>query len=160
MFELPPTRTDRAADEPVDLSTVTPGWSTVIGRDSRPIGFRLALSCPAAGRRAPGASLATLLQAVLDGFVAEGATGLPHGLVVLAPRGIGVDESLRGFRAPRNVLLEIGQGDLGDEDRPGARRGASTTRPRCRPSACRCSSTWWPTLPPIRRRRATSRCWR
>lgn len=116
MFEIAP-RTDRSADDPVDLSTVTPAWSPVIGRDSRPIGFRLAVSSPPPERRAASASLATLLEAVLAGFVAEGQTALPHGLVLLAPRGIAVDESLRSFRAPRNVLLEVGQSELASEDK-------------------------------------------
>lgn len=117
MFELPPSRAERHGDEPVDLSTVTPAWNAVIGRDGRPVGFRLAFACGDIGARAASATLATLLDAVLGGFVADGVSGPPHGLVVLAPHGIEVDASLRAFRAPRNVLLEVPQSELADDAR-------------------------------------------
>jgi EAL and modified HD-GYP domain-containing signal transduction protein len=41
----------------------------------------------------------------------------PHGLIVLSPRGLEVDQAMSGWRAPRNVLLEFGQADLDDERR-------------------------------------------
>lgn len=113
MFELPPQRRDNTG-EPMHLDAVTPAWSAIVARDARPIGFRLAL------RRAEGAGsppLAALLDRVLAGFVAEGSTSFPHGLVLLAPLDIGIDASLASFRPPRNVLLEVAQADLDDAER-------------------------------------------
>lgn len=113
MFELPPQRRDNTG-EPMYLDAVTPAWSAIVARDARPIGFRLAL------RRAQGAGsppLAALLDRVLAGFVAEGSTSFPHGLVLLAPLDIGIDASLAGFRPPRNVLLEVAQAELADAER-------------------------------------------
>lgn len=113
VFELPPQRRDNN-DEPMYLDAVTPAWSAIVARDARPIGFRLAL------RRAEGAGsplLAALLDRVLAGFVVEGSTSFPHGLVLLAPLDIGVDASLARFRPPRNVLLEVAQADLDDAER-------------------------------------------
>ncbi|GMV57865.1 MAG: HDOD domain-containing protein [Burkholderiaceae bacterium] len=113
MFELPPQRRDNNG-EPMHLDAVTPAWSAIVARDARPIGFRLAL------RRAEGAGsppLAALLDRVLAGFVAEGSTSFPHGLVLLAPLDFGVDASLASFRPPRNVLLEVAQADLDDAER-------------------------------------------
>jgi EAL and modified HD-GYP domain-containing signal transduction protein len=114
MFELPPQRRDNGGGEPRHLDEVAPAWSAIVARDARPIGFRLAL------RRAQGAEsppLATLLERVLAGFVADGGTSFPHGLVLLAPLDFDIDASLAGFRAPRNVLLEVGQSDLADADK-------------------------------------------
>jgi EAL and modified HD-GYP domain-containing signal transduction protein len=113
VFELPPQRRDNTG-EPMHLDAVTPAWSAIVARDARPIGFRLAL------RRAEGAGsppLAALLDRVLAGFVAEGSTSFPHGLVLLAPLDFGVDASLASFRPPRNVLLEVAQADLDDAER-------------------------------------------
>jgi EAL and modified HD-GYP domain-containing signal transduction protein len=113
VFDLPPDRRD-SHSEPRHLDAVTPAWCAMVARDARPIGFRLAL------RRAGGARpepLAALLERVLAGFVAEGRTSFPHGLVLLAPLDVPVDESLAGFRAPRNVLLEVAQTELEDAER-------------------------------------------
>ncbi len=113
MFELPPQRRDHPG-EPMPLDAVAPAWSAIVARDARPIGFRLVM------RRAEGAEplpLATLLDDVLAGFVAEGGTSFPHGLVLLAPLGFDVDASLAGVRPPRNVLLEVAQSDLADADK-------------------------------------------
>ncbi len=113
MFELPPQRRDHPGD-PLHLDAVAPAWSAIVARDARPIGFRLAL------RRAEGAGslpLAALLDGVLAGFVGEGGSSFPHGLVLLAPLGFDVDASLAGLRPPRNVLLEVAQSDLADADK-------------------------------------------
>ncbi len=90
---------------------VSAGWQPVVGRDGRPIGFRLGLH-----GHAPGQTAAALLDEMLDGFRAEGASGMPHGLVVLAPFDLPADESLAYWGAPRNVLLEVGQRWLGEPD--------------------------------------------
>ncbi len=114
MFELPPPLRRDNSGEPRHLDAVAPGWTAIVARDARPIGFRLAL------RRAPGVEsppLATLLERVLAGFVADGGTSFPHGLVLLAPLDFGIDASLAVLRAPRNVLLEVGQSDLADAER-------------------------------------------
>ena len=90
-----------AAAAAAPLDAVALRWRPVVGRDERPIGFRLSLD-----GRAPGTSLAALLDAVLNGF-AQDASGMPHGLVLLAPRDHGPDASLGDWGAPRNVLLEL-----------------------------------------------------
>jgi hypothetical protein len=95
----PETSVDPGADSP--LCGVSIRWSPVVGRDERPIGFRLGML-----GRPPGVSLAQLLDAVLAGFTDE-SSGMPQGLVLLAPQDVGPDESLGFWGAPRNVLLEI-----------------------------------------------------
>lgn len=113
MFDLPPQRRDNTG-EPTHLDAVTPAWSLIVAREARPIGFRLTL------RRAPEASpppLAALLDDVLAGFVAEGSTSFPHGLVVLAPLDFDIDGSLASLRPPRNVIVEVAQADLADAER-------------------------------------------
>ncbi len=115
MFEHPPLRRDSSAPEPIDLGIATPTWQPVIARDLRPIGFRVTL------RRSDAAAgpvpMTALLDGVLAGFVAEGATSFPHGLVVLAPLDFTADETLARWSAPRNVLLEFGQHELDDPAR-------------------------------------------
>lgn len=111
MFEFPPANKE-ASPDPIDLGVVTPGWQPLIARDLRPVGFRLVLR--AEDRGDPPASIAALLDGVLGGFVAEGATSLPHGLVLLAPLNLAFDDSLITWRAPRNVLLEVAQEALDD----------------------------------------------
>jgi EAL and modified HD-GYP domain-containing signal transduction protein len=91
------------------LDAVAVRWSPVIGRDARPIGFRLALDGTA--RDAP---LAPLLDAVLAGFAGE-TCGMPHGLVLLAPAARAADASLGHWGGPRNVLLELDACVLDDE---------------------------------------------
>lgn len=100
-LDVPSPATLSVADLPSPLAGVSIGWSPVIGRDERPIGFRLCIF-----GRPKGASLARLLDAVLAGFTDE-ASGMPQGLVLLAPQDLGPDESLGFWGAPRNVLLEI-----------------------------------------------------
>src|SRR5262249_16928795 len=80
---------------------------------------------------------------VLSGFVAEGATSFPHGLMVLAPVDLALDDSLTAWSAPRNVLLEVDQDELGDSvrlqrlvDVP-RRRGRVVLRVADRPSIAR-----------------------
>jgi c-di-GMP phosphodiesterase len=114
VFEFPPV-TREGTPEPIDLGLVTPVWQPVIARDLRPVGFRVSLR---AGEGAGGPPrTAELLDGVLGGFVAEGATSFPHGLIVLAPVDLPFDDSLTGWTAPRNVLLEIGQEELDDAQR-------------------------------------------
>src|SRR5437773_4822296 len=81
----------------------------------RPVGFRLSLR--AADGNEDSVRMAELLDSVLGGFVAEGATSFPHGLLVLAPIDLNIDDSLIAWTAPRNVLLEIGQEELEDAAR-------------------------------------------
>ena len=114
MFEFPPVIRE-GAPEPIDLGVVTPGWQPLVARDLRPVGFRLELR---AGDHDPATlPLADLLDGVLGGFVAEGATSFPHGLMVLAPVDLPLDDSLLAWSAPRNVLLEIDQHELEDAQR-------------------------------------------
>lgn len=91
------------------LDEVAIRWAPVIGRDERPIGFRLA--CEGAEADTP---LAELLDAVLAGFDGE-ACGMPHGLVLLAPGTRAIDASLGQWGAPRNVLLELDERALDDD---------------------------------------------
>jgi EAL and modified HD-GYP domain-containing signal transduction protein len=91
------------------LDEVAIRWAPVIGRDERPIGFRLAFAGAAAD-----APLAELLDAVLAGFDGE-ACGMPHGLVLLAPGARAIDASLGHWGAPRNVLLELDERALDDD---------------------------------------------
>ena len=114
MFEFPPVSREGSPD-PIDLGVVTPGWQPIIARDQRPVGFRLVLRTGDASGEA--VCNADLLDGVLGGFVAEGATSFPHGLMVLAPLDIAFDDSLMSWTAPRNVLLEIGQEELEDPAR-------------------------------------------
>jgi hypothetical protein len=97
----PETSVDPEVDAP--LCGVSIHWSPVVGRDERPIGFRLRMR-----GRPPGVSLAQLLDAVLAGFTDE-SSGMPQGLVLLAPQDLGPDESLGFWGAPRNVLLEVNE---------------------------------------------------
>jgi EAL and modified HD-GYP domain-containing signal transduction protein len=114
VFELPPVARE-SSPEPIDLGVVTPGWQPVIARDQRPVGFRLVLR---AGDGQGGAvPTARLLDSVLGGFVADGTSGFPHGLMVLAPLDLALDDSLLAWSAPRNVLLEIGQEEVEDAAR-------------------------------------------
>lgn len=114
MFEFPPVARE-GSPEPIDLGVVTPSWQPVIARDLRPVGFRLVLR--AGDSKDPELPMAKLLDGLLGGFVAEGATSFPHGLMVLAPIDLPLDDSLTTWSAPRNVLLEIGQEELDDPAR-------------------------------------------
>jgi len=111
VFEFPPVARE-GSPEPIDLGVVTPGWQPVIARDMRPVGFRLVLR--AGEGNSPTLPMAELLDGVLGGFVAEGATGFPHGLMLIAPVDLPLDDSLAAWSAPRNVLLEVHQDELGD----------------------------------------------
>lgn len=103
------TQAVESAGASASLDGLRLGWRPIVARDRRVIGMRIELS-PAGGR--PAAPLAARLAAVLAGLAADGALSMPRGLVVLAPRGMGPDASLARWRAPRNVLLEIGSGHL------------------------------------------------
>jgi EAL and modified HD-GYP domain-containing signal transduction protein len=93
------------------LDAVRMGWSVVVARDARPVGFRLAVV-----PRVPGAApQSVVLENVLAGFTGEDTPGFPHGLVLLAPHGLPLDEGLLHWRPPRNVLLEVPQDVLDDE---------------------------------------------
>lgn len=114
MFEFPPVARE-GSPEPIDLGVVTPGWQPVVARDLRPVGFRVVLR--GGDSRDGNLPTAQLLDGVLAGFVADGATSFPHGLIVLAPIELPLDDSLLAWSAPRNVLLEIGQEELDDPQR-------------------------------------------
>lgn len=114
VFEFPPVVRE-GSPEPIDLGVVTPGWQPVIARDMRPVGFRLVLRAGEAS--SPTMPMAELLDGVLGGFVANGATSFPHGLMVLAPLDFALDDSLTAWTAPRNVLLEVHQDELGEPAR-------------------------------------------
>ena len=100
-LDVPSTETSADAGTRAPLAGVSIRWSPVVGRDERPIGFRLHMQ-----GRPSGVSLAQLLDAVLAGFTDE-ASGMPQGLVLLAPQDLAPDESLGFWGAPRNVLLEV-----------------------------------------------------
>jgi len=114
VFEFPPVGRE-GPSEPIDLGVVTPGWQPVIARDLRPVGFRLLLRPRV--QADPAVPMASLLDGILAGFVADGGASFPHGLIVLAPQGFTPDDSLLKWSAPRNVLLEISQDELDDEPR-------------------------------------------
>lgn len=114
LFEVTDRSEIRDADpDPAALSGVSPGWRVLVGRDRRPIGVRLTLT--RSGAAAP--AMSELLNSVLAGFASEsdGRPVFPHGLIVLSPRNFETDQPMSAWRAPRNVLLEVGQGDLDDE---------------------------------------------
>lgn len=93
------------------LHAVRMGWSVVVARDARPVGFRLAV----VPRTAGGAPQSAVLDSVLAGFTGDETPGFPHGLVLLAPHGLALDEGLLRWSPPRNVLLEVPQDALDDE---------------------------------------------
>ena len=119
--------------QPLDEMAI--GWAPVIGRDERPIGFRLALDGAAAG-----APLAERLDAVLAGFAGE-ACGMPHGLVLLAPGRRTIDASLGRWGAPRNVLLELDERALDDD---AAREHVASAQRHGVRLALRASGPGWP----------------
>jgi EAL and modified HD-GYP domain-containing signal transduction protein len=94
------------------LSGLDLRWHPIVGREQRPIGMHLSLNALAA---AAGAPLVEILNSVLEGFVADGDTAFPRGLVVLAPRGVALDNSLAEWLPPRNVMLEVPSAVLFDE---------------------------------------------
>ena len=116
LFEFTDRGRARDADpDPAALTGIQASWRALVGRDRRPIGVRLALQ-----RTGPDAALpemSALLDGVLDGltFESDGQPQFPHGLIVLAPQDLDADAAMSGWRAPRNVLLELGQRELEDE---------------------------------------------
>jgi len=119
LFDIPPrspedpSGTD-AAPDPVTLDSLVLRWQVLVGRDRRPKGVRLELRRRAQTSSAP---LSALLDGVVRGFVDDGATPFPHGLVLLAPVQGALDAAMSVWSAPRNVLLEIPAADLHDEAR-------------------------------------------
>ncbi len=93
-----------AAPAPSWLHALDLRWQLLVGREKRPIGMRLTVQ---ADKAAAGATAAELLSCVLDGFVADGESSFPHGLVLLAPRDLALDPSLAAWTPPRNVMLEV-----------------------------------------------------
>jgi hypothetical protein len=119
LFEITDRSRSRDADpDPAALAAIRPGWRVLVGRDRRPIGVRLTLNRAGADPSAAPV-LSELLDSVLAGFTYESDDRpvFPHGLIVLSPRNLEVDQAMSGWRAPRNVLLEFGQDDLDDERR-------------------------------------------
>ena len=114
LFEVTDRSETQDADpDPAALAGVSPGWRVLVGRDRRPIGVRLTLN--RTGAAAP--VMSELLDSVLAGCTSEadGRPVFPQGLIVLSPRNLEADPAMSSWRAPRNVLLEFGQGDLDDE---------------------------------------------
>ncbi len=135
-LDSPELHADAApASTAAPLDGVALRWSPVVGRDERPIGFRLDVS-----GRAPGASLAALLDAALAGFTDE-ASGMPHGLVLLAPHDCVPDESLGFWGAPRNVLLEL---DARALEAPAAREHVQLAQKHGVRLALRVTGPAWP----------------
>jgi len=93
------TRSQVAAAVAAPLADAVLRWRPIVGRDERPIGFEL-------GVGAGEGPLSALLDSVLAGFADE-TSGLPHGLVLLAPLRREPDDSLAHWGAPRNVLIEL-----------------------------------------------------
>jgi len=119
LFDIPPRSPDDPAGEdatpdPVTLDSLVLHWQLLVGRDRRPKGVRLELRNR--GQRSP-VPLSALLDGVVRGFVGDGATPFPHGLVLLAPVDGVIDAAMSCWSAPRNVLLEIPAADLQDETR-------------------------------------------
>jgi EAL and modified HD-GYP domain-containing signal transduction protein len=119
LFDLPPSSTDGlpgedAAPMPIALDSIALRWQVLVGKDRRPAGVRLEMHNRREGAPFP---LSSLLQGVVQGFVADEATPFPHGLILLAPVDGAVDGAMARWSAPRNVLLEIAAGDLQDEGR-------------------------------------------
>lgn len=100
-----------SSSAPYALDACELRWRPIVGREHRPIGMHLSIRPVQA---APGAALADVLSAVLDGFSAGGEAALPHGLVLLAPRGLPLDSSLAQWQPPRNVMLEVAAATLAD----------------------------------------------
>ncbi|MGE5339720.1 MAG: EAL and HDOD domain-containing protein [Gemmatimonadota bacterium] len=109
MFAAPETRGGGEAPVPL-LQSIRAQWCTIVARDRRPIGVRVALR--AAAGMTGAAALPQVLAAVVEGFSAGGGAPFPRGLVVLAPQGFAIDDALLGWSAPRNVLLEVGIAEL------------------------------------------------
>jgi len=119
LFDTPPRSPDGPAGEdatpdPVTLDSLVLRWQLLVGRDRRPKGVRLELRNR--GERSP-VPLSALLDGVVRGFVENGSTPFPHGLVLLAPVDGAIDAAMSCWSAPRNVLLEIPETDLQDETR-------------------------------------------
>lgn len=111
MFDLPDIALADSPEAAV-LDALAVGWSVIVARDARPIGFRLALR-PLPGSAPP--PTAAVLERVLAVFTEEGTAGFPHGLVLLAPQGFELDRELLRLSPPRNVLLEVPQAMLADD---------------------------------------------
>lgn len=110
VYDSPVALQERAAAGALDGVRI--GWSVVVARDARPVGFRLVLA-PQSG--VPPATMSAVLDEVLAAFTGDGTPGFPHGLVLIAPHGFAPDEGLLRFSPPRNVLLEVAQEVLADE---------------------------------------------
>jgi len=106
LFEATESRGNGEATAPDMLHAIRTSWSAIVARDHRPIGVRLVL------QRVPSANgtaaLPGVLSSVVSGFDADGLAPFPRGLVALAPIGFDLDQSMLGWSAPRNVLLEVG----------------------------------------------------
>ncbi|MCA3216962.1 MAG: HDOD domain-containing protein [Burkholderiales bacterium] len=112
MFDSPAALDERPDRQQAGwLDAVRMGWSVIVARDARPVGFRLAI-VPTTSAAAQSA----VLDSVLAGFAGDDTPGLPHGLVLLAPQGLVLDEGLLRWSPPRNVLLEVPQDALDDDN--------------------------------------------
>jgi len=119
LFDIPPRSPDDpsgadATPDPITLESLVLRWQVLVGRDRRPKGVRLELRRRGQSSALP---LSVLLDGVVRGFVDDGSTPFPHGLVLLAPLEGALDAAMSVWSAPRNVLLEIPAADLQDEAR-------------------------------------------
>lgn len=97
------------------LDAVDLGWQPIVARDLRPIGVRIEAHPDAAATTAPAAEL---VRAMLAGCCATDGTGFPRGLVLIALRGMALDDSYRSLVTPRNALIEIAASRLADAAAP------------------------------------------
>ncbi len=124
MFDFPPRSEDASPSDdpgpgaPLALDSLAMRWQMLVGQGRRPVGVRLAMRARGAADAAP---LSGLMSGVVRGFT-EGESGVfPHGLVLLAPIGFRYDAAMAHWTAPRNVLIEVADSELGDEERTRAR---------------------------------------
>ncbi len=120
MFDFPPRSEDASpsddpgAGAPLALDSLAIRWQMLVGQGRRPVGVRLAMRSRSAADAAP---LSGLMSGVVRGFT-DGDNGVfPHGLVLLAPQGFRYDAAMARWTAPRNVLIEVPDSELGDEER-------------------------------------------
>ena len=120
MFDFPPRSEDTSpsddpgAGAPLALDSLAMRWQMLVGQNRRPVGVRLAMRSRSAADAAP---LSGLMSGVVRGFT-DGDHGVfPHGLVLLAPQDFRYDAAMARWTAPRNVLIEVPESELGDEER-------------------------------------------
>lgn len=119
MLDFPPRSDDLPASDdpgtPVALDALNMRWQMLVGQSRRPVGVRLTMRSRSTAMQPP---LSGLMSGVVQGFTDDGDQGtFPHGLVLLAPQDFHFDAAMARWTAPRNVLIEVPDHDLGDEER-------------------------------------------